>query len=288
MNPTDESYAKIKNIIIKDIVDADEHMVVYLVYDPHYETHFALKVIPENRFRQSEINLMNEIDDPSIVRMYNYEHYEGFIYILYSIIKQKNYLDGDNLIRYSCGILKAIQACHNNKIAHLDIKPENILLDDYDRIKICDFGLSIKYENKDTELHYGGSIPFIAPEILDMKPYNPFKADIWSIGVTFFVMATGFFPWIGADETELCQNTLHKKPQLELIRNHEFQKVIGCCLSKNPEKRPTVDQLLNMAIFRQNSLSNQALPTILPRLYNARPRIKHTTCIFKTPKRNSL
>ena len=84
-------------------------------------------------------------------------------------------------------ILFAIKACHEKNIAHLDIKTENIMLDSNCKIKLADFGLSRITEDKNSLVNsFFGTETFLAPEVVAIpkKAYDPFKADIFSLGVS--------------------------------------------------------------------------------------------------------
>ncbi|EAX97067.1 CAMK family protein kinase [Trichomonas vaginalis G3] len=203
MNARDESYLLKKGFEFRDIIGAGGSGVVYRIYDPAYHCEFALKSIFRSKFNQSEIDIMNKLEDSNLVRLYNYEFYEDSVYLLmeycptslHDILRQKKRLSFEQLRKYSIGILKAVKACHSNKIAHKDIKPANFLIDQYDRIRLCDFGLSSVQLDSALDKNFVGSVPFMAPEILMRKPHDAFKTDIWAVGVTFFIMATGMLQW---------------------------------------------------------------------------------------------
>ena len=81
---------------------------------------------------------------------------------------------------------------HKLQIAHLDIKPDNILFDEFFNIKVSDFGTSILLLDTDwTSSRRWGTRRFMAPEVdktTQLIPYNVFKADIYSLGVTLMVL----------------------------------------------------------------------------------------------------
>ena len=81
------------------------------------------------------------------------------------------------------------------KIAHLDVKPENILIvSTTGQIKLIDFGAS-QYFTSDPLTSFKGTRQYASPEILFQKSYDPVAADVWAVGVTFFKMVMGRLPF---------------------------------------------------------------------------------------------
>jgi calcium-dependent protein kinase len=81
-------------------------------------------------------------------------------------------------------------------IVHRDIKPENIMYDVSGEVKLIDFGLA-KQTGTNEKLHTIAGTPyFIAPEVLNGS-YGK-ECDIWSLGVLFFVLVTGTYPFDSA------------------------------------------------------------------------------------------
>ena len=118
-------------------------------------------------------------------------------------------------------LLSGVKYLHDNGIIHRDLKPENILLKYKDRIdwlKITDFGLSIKY-NKSCCYGVHGTSNYMAPEVFtsneivkDKKHKYSNKCDLWSIGVIFYVLCCGFFPFDNSNlKNKLINKTSEKK-----------------------------------------------------------------------------
>jgi len=92
---------------------------------------------------------------------------------------------------------------HSQLICHRDLKLENILVSDRKRIKIIDFGFSIRTP-EDVKLKiFCGTSSYMAPEIVRKSEYDGFKGDMWALGVLLYVLLTGRFPFKAKTEKEL-------------------------------------------------------------------------------------
>eukprot|EP01063_Lacrimia_lanifica_P041634 TRINITY_DN9766_c0_g2_i1.p1 TRINITY_DN9766_c0_g2~~TRINITY_DN9766_c0_g2_i1.p1 ORF type:complete len:416 (+),score=178.70 TRINITY_DN9766_c0_g2_i1:89-1336(+) len=92
-------------------------------------------------------------------------------------------------------IMKGVMHCHNRMVAHLDIKPKNILIGGDGRLKLCDFGLSERQDKADRAPVTHGSLRFAAPEIFEGTALNGYAVDMWACGVTLQFMLTGDTPF---------------------------------------------------------------------------------------------
>jgi serine/threonine protein kinase len=98
-------------------------------------------------------------------------------------------------------LLKALQHCHSQNIVHRDIKPENIVYGEDNEIKFIDFGFALVVNQKKSELDVAGTPYYIAPEVLTGK-YGK-ECDIWSLGVCFYQLLTGYMPFDGNSQQEV-------------------------------------------------------------------------------------
>lgn len=153
-------------------------------------------------------------------------------------------------IRILKQILHGLEFLHERNIAHLDIKPQNILLaGDYPgaEIKLCDFGISRIIQNGVDVREILGTPDYVAPEILSFEPIC-LGTDIWSIGVLAYVLLTGYSPFAG----ETKQETFCNISQCNLTFPEEFfdgisnsaQDFIMQALVTKPSERLTVSQCL--------------------------------------------
>lgn len=263
MNARDESYMKLKGYQVQSLLGVSMNGAVYLIYNPQYSKYFALKSILSSRFRQNEFEAIKEIDDPSFIGVYNYDYFEGSVYLLMEfcpnslekLLRSYHSLPSDILYKYSLGLLRCLRVCHSRNLPHLDLKPSNFLIDDYDRTKLCDFGFNFKLIQQAYTQESQSFSPYIAPELYTQTEFDPFKADIWSVGMILYVMATGTYPWSAYSLKDFLSQVNNTAPNTDLVINPELYVIIRSCLSLDPKERPTIDQLLNQPIFRMNVTS---------------------------------
>lgn len=98
--------------------------------------------------------------------------------------------------------MEAIAHCHKLSIAHRDIKPDNILFNDRNVLKLADFGSAHCFHNGELMNGVVGTPFYVAPEVLAGKKYDE-KVDIWSAGVILYVMLAGVPPFYGESTSEI-------------------------------------------------------------------------------------
>ncbi|GMH38283.1 hypothetical protein BSKO_06167 [Bryopsis sp. KO-2023] len=102
-------------------------------------------------------------------------------------------------------IIIAIEYCHKRDVVLRDIKLENLLLDeDKQLVKVCDFGFSKHNQYDSAPQTCVGTPYYLAPEVLrsvKQRPYNGEKVDIWTCGVSLYVMLFGMYPFSRPGDT---------------------------------------------------------------------------------------
>ncbi|KAJ0895967.1 putative protein kinase CAMK-CDPK family [Helianthus annuus] len=101
-------------------------------------------------------------------------------------------------------IIEAIKVCHQNDVMHLDVKPDNIVMDagENPTYKLIDFGLSLKFTGQELKREPIGITPYTAPEMT--KGCCGKEADIWSAGAILYELLSGIPPFFSAWETDLA------------------------------------------------------------------------------------
>lgn len=149
---------------------------------------------------------------------------------------------------------------HKAGIAHLDLKPENVLVDKKrNKFYLCDFGFSFlckktsQRQRKEIIEKIGnvGTKEYLAPEIRYSPYYNPFAADIYSLGCLFFCLLTGCFPQFDRFGI-LVQNCGRELPT-------QFEPLVKSMLAMDPYERPTIEELLRSNIFNERSVLSKVV-----------------------------
>lgn len=157
-------------------------------------------------------------------------------------------------------LISGVSYCHSMQICHRDLKLENTLLDGSPapRLKICDFGYS-----KSALLHSQpkstvGTPAYIAPEILSKKEYDGKIADVWSCGVTLYVMLVGAYPFEDPDDPRNFKKTIGRILGVQYAIPDYVHVSEECChlLSRifvaDPDKRITIPEIRNHEWFLKN------------------------------------
>ena len=246
--------------------------VAFCVTSQRYQTKFCAKVLIHKkpgalRTYAAEIKSLIALDHPHIIRIYETFVQDPMLFLILEYCGQgtihKRIQSGPplstyQLVKYSKQILIALDYCHRSGFAHRDIKPDNVFLTSYNTIKLADFGFAKHCEEGSKINEFCGSIPFSAPEILKKNAVDPFKADIWATGVTFYYMATRSYPWDTSSEQSLIRSIINGVFHVPGRVSSEYSELITAMLRYNPSDRPNAEELLKFPIFTSPMVETSA------------------------------
>ncbi|KAK0181199.1 hypothetical protein PV327_003502 [Microctonus hyperodae] len=162
-------------------------------------------------------------------------------------------------------VLLALSHLHSHQVAHLDIKPENILLSTpppMPNIKLIDLGLSHRLVPGSDLRALFGTPEFVAPEIVNYEPLS-LGTDLWAVGVLTYILLSGASPFLGEDKQETYTNVAACQYQFD---NEFFGNVsevakdfIRSLLIKDPKERGTADSCLKHPWILTDSETSQDL-----------------------------
>lgn len=157
-------------------------------------------------------------------------------------------------------LISGVSYCHSMEICHRDLKLENTLLDGSPspRLKICDFGYSksglLHSQPKSTV----GTPAYIAPEVLSRKEYDGKIADVWSCGVTLYVMLVGAYPFEEPEDPRNFRKTIGRIMSVqytipEYVRiSADCRHLLSHIFVATPSKRITIPEIKQHPWFLKN------------------------------------
>ncbi|XP_076663901.1 death-associated protein kinase 1 isoform X4 [Andrena cerasifolii] len=162
-------------------------------------------------------------------------------------------------------VLMALSHLHSHQVAHLDIKPENILLSTpppMPSIKLIDLGLSHRLVPGSEHRALFGTPEFVAPEIVNYEPLS-LGTDLWAVGVLTYILLSGASPFLGEDKQETYENVSACQYQFD---NEYFSTVseiakdfIRSLLTRDPKERGTAESCLKHPWILTESEASQGL-----------------------------
>eukprot|EP01083_Nonionella_stella_P041233 111800_1 len=284
---------------------------------------FAVKKIKKAKFhhlnyqhKQENIKLLQqEIKLLEKIQHLKRRHMEGSQYIidLIDVFEDRNYLyivttfcgggnlwgyideaneenahSEKNIQRIMQQILEGLAFLHRHNVAHLDIKPDNIMFSSQMEIQLIDFGMSRMIP----PLHKAGVLVgtpnFVAPEVID--GFYDKKADIWSVGVLFFMLRFGYPPFFIDQGTNTASNEGANKAgnvlfnairkgfspvvkeglgawfNADIVVSDALKDLISAMLEKDLAKRLTAAECLTHPYFKEVTDAKKLPPTIMDAL----------------------
>jgi serine/threonine-protein kinase len=254
---------------------------VYLASDQLLGIEVALKTPQagqtDKRFSQSAI-IAARINHHNVAKSLDYIEEDDRLFLI------EEYVQGETLetklarfgavdphlgARVFHHIAKGVAASHHAGVIHRDLKPSNIIAEpgvNLHQLKITDFGIATLTEEvfaqaaKDGDLTRStsgtirGALPYMAPEMMFRSPedHPGSEVDIWSLGAMMFMILTGDYPFgVYLQAAVNVQNQKRAAWPTFMTRNPQYkplaeqlQGIIEQCLTYEPKKRPSADQLV--------------------------------------------
>ncbi|KAK8268315.1 hypothetical protein V6Z12_D11G058400 [Gossypium hirsutum] len=157
-------------------------------------------------------------------------------------------------------LISGVCYCHAMQICHRDLKLENTLLDGSTapRLKICDFGYSKSSVFHSQPKSTVGTPAYIAPEVLSRKQYDGKIADVWSCGVTLYVMLVGAYPFEDPEDPKNFRKTIQRILSVhysipDYVRvSKECKHLLSRIFVAEPEKRISIPEIKQHPWFLKN------------------------------------
>jgi len=235
---------------------------VYLARHRDLQRHCALKVLARDRIRDDEdfvSRFFNEgraaaaLTHPNIVTIHAIGSADGYHFLemefvagesLQQFVQRNGRMEPAKATSLMVRIADGLAAAHRTGIVHRDLKPDNVLLTPRHLPKIADFGLAHHLDldrPPEWENRLYGTPKFMAPELFRGEPATA-ASDVYALGIIYFFVLTGRFPFEGENLTQLMHTIQHEPlpnvrewcPELPL----EMAECLSLLCSKSSQNRP--------------------------------------------------
>uniref|UniRef100_A0A8D2I0N2 non-specific serine/threonine protein kinase n=1 Tax=Urocitellus parryii TaxID=9999 RepID=A0A8D2I0N2_UROPR len=159
-------------------------------------------------------------------------------------------------------MVHVVHYCHEKGVAHLDLKPENFVLDVKGHLKLIDFGLSMSFTPGQKLTGFRGTLLYSAPEMVKGKGFEGPPADVWSLGVSLYFMLSGTRPFKMSTTEGLKKRILEVSYSIPPHVSEEASDLIQQILTLDPKQRPTLEQILRHPWLTQDEHFSPRLPTL--------------------------
>ncbi|MFE6864692.1 protein kinase [Nocardia sp. NPDC057668] len=247
---------------------------VYLAGHPRLERRIALKILNDDAARDAgvrarfdrEAALVARLEHPHIVPIYDRsgpDDENPWICMKFVnggdaadlMAAARGHVPAEVAVHLLTDAARALDYAHRHGILHRDVKPANILIDrsddDADRAVLSDFGIARAFDDSLTVTHLVATLAYTAPERFNGDPADH-RADIYSLGCTFYEILTGRKPFPHRDPAPVIAAHMHTPPprptDLRPDLPPALNNVIATALAKDPRNRyPTCTDLATAA-----------------------------------------
>jgi tetratricopeptide (TPR) repeat protein/predicted Ser/Thr protein kinase len=232
---------------------------VYKARDQEVDRLVAVKVIRAElagnadiltRFRQ-ELVLARKVTHKNVIRIFDLGRVSGLRYItmeyidgqdLRSYVKKKGKLTPQECVEVMQPVCLALEAAHNEKVVHRDLKPQNIMIDAEDKIYVMDFGIarSVGAEGLTMTGGYVGTPGYMSPEQVKGDEVDG-RSDIFTMGIILYELLTNKMPY----SAETVQRSMYKRTversasviSIDPAIPKYLSEVVAKCLEIDPQER---------------------------------------------------
>jgi serine/threonine protein kinase/WD40 repeat protein len=247
---------------------------VWKAEDTRLRRHVALKFLPQEmsadpdrraRFER-EAQAVAALNHPNIVTLHSVERADtpaGSVHFITMELVEGRTLSEtlpnggfplQQLLEIAVPLVDAVSSAHRSGITHRDLKPDNLMVDSEDRLRVLDFGLAkaryswgvesaTQAETAAAVTEEGtilGTVTYMSPEQAEGKNVDP-RSDIFSLGTILYEMATGARPFKGDTNVSTIGAILKDEPvsvvELKPSLPNHLGRIIRRCLAKDPDRR---------------------------------------------------
>lgn len=240
-------------LTVLGIIDGGSIDPVYIVWNKRAWCPMACKVFTSSVRAKREADVLSSLSHPNIVRLLDLE---APVHLLMPFLEGPTLanlirnaplcrLGTDDALRIAIHIGAALIHVHDCGYLHMDVKPSNVIIARGGTPILFDFGTArVSAAARPNEII--GTDAYLAPEEARQEPAGS-AADVFSFGVTLFEMLTGHLPFQKRSKLKPFPQIDSSPRRLQALRRGlppALISIVGACLSRDPDARPTLPELL--------------------------------------------
>ncbi|XP_073011436.1 serine/threonine-protein kinase RUNKEL [Typha latifolia] len=256
------------NFHVYEAIGRGKHSTVYKGRMKKTIEYYAIKSVEKSQRSKvlHEVKMLHSLDHENVLKFYNWYETSAHLWLileycvggdLMSLLRQDNRFPENSIHDMACDVVKALQFLHSKGIIYCDLKPSNILLNEYGCMKLCDFGLARRLN--DIEKSSVAALPpsmrgtpcYMAPELFQDGGVHSYASDFWALGCVLYECYAGRPPFTGKELTQLVKSIISEPtPPLPDNPSRSFENLINCLLMKDPAERLKWPELCDHSFWR--------------------------------------
>jgi serine/threonine protein kinase len=228
---------------------------------------YAIKVLSHSSFVKTnqirrlnrELQALQELDHPNICKCVDILRKGDLIFIvmvkcgcedLFTWLTRRSSHSKRELLRIFRDIVEGLAHVHRLGWSHCDIKLENVVIDADGRARLIDFGYA-KHTRLAGDDEKSGTVLYSAPELFASGAFCPQMADVWSLGIVLFALATGRLPFPATDNRTAVRCIKQGQLFFPKVMDAGIEALVRRMTAFKPSQRPTVDEILMDNVFAE-------------------------------------
>ncbi|MED6125018.1 hypothetical protein PIB30_064517 [Stylosanthes scabra] len=166
------------------------------------------------------------------------------------------------VVQLALDLARGLSYLHSKRIVHRDVKTENMLLDTSRKLKIADFGVArVEALNPSDMTGETGTLGYMAPEVLDGKPYNR-RCDVYSFGICLWEIYCCDMPYPNLSFADVSSAVVRQnlRPDIPRCCPSAMANIMKRCWDANPNKRPEMKDVVTMLEALDTSKGGGMIP----------------------------
>lgn len=252
-------FASINEFNLLEIIGEGAFGVVYRAAHIISKNEYAIKIIDLSKLApqeyenvEKELKIHSQLNYKHVVQCYDFMMDDDIVYMvleycgngsLFNYLNSKLLISNETIKRFFYQTILGIKYLHDMDIVLRDLKPENLLLDDDNNVKICDFGWASDVKDARYCSLKSGTAAYMSPESIT-KQRQEKPTDVWSLGVLLYEMYNKCEPFSGSNTAESLKQMKTCQISFSPGIDPEAKELIKSLLRYTPCNRPTVDDIL--------------------------------------------